>query len=230
LKNTANLKNRLVKKTQDVSELLNSVMIDATPLNHAGKNVLKELNAPTLPTTFNALFSITASMLPKSRETLLLPSKLTLNSASRKNAPMNGPVARKTLSAFLLSRNVRKNVEPNSPAGNYASPKKETHLLPTLPSVLPNNTALENLLNSRMSLPSWVPNSVSETTVQEKLRLVEKIKAAFELFKLVRNSAMMTRLAGLTALLKRVTLLLKLSGNAFLTTTASIRLKLLLLL
>ena len=156
LKNTASLKNRLVKKIPDVSELLNSVMIDATPLNHAGKNVLKELNAPTLPTTFNALFSITASMLPKSRETLLLPSKLTLNSASRKNAPMNGPVARKTLSAFLLSRNVRKNVEPNSPAGNYASPKKETHLLPTLPSVLPNNTALENLLRLIMSKSSFL--------------------------------------------------------------------------
>jgi len=230
LKNTASLKNRLVKKIPDVSELLNSVMIDATPPDHAGKNALKELSAPTLPTTLNALLRINVSMLPKSRETLLQLLRLTLNNALRKNVPTNGPAARRILSAFLLSRNARKNAEPNSPAGNYASPKKETHLQPTSPSVLPKNTALENLLNSRMSLPSWVPNSVSETTALEKLRLVEKIKAAFELFKLARKNAMMTRLAGLTALLKKVTLLLKLSGNASLTTTASIRLKLLLLL
>ena len=101
----------------------------------------------------NALSTTTVSIKWKPLLQLL---RLTLNNALRKNVPTNGPAARRILSAFLLSRNARKNAEPNSPAGNYASPKKETHLQPTSPSVLPKNTALENLLRLIMPKSSFL--------------------------------------------------------------------------
>ena len=69
---------------------------------------------------------------------------------------------------------------------------------------------------------------VSDNTVQIKLKLVLKIQDASELFKTVNMSAMITKLAGPTVLLRKEIPQQVLSGSVSLIMTASIKSQLLL--
>ena len=67
---------------------------------------------------------------------------LTLNNASRKNALMNGLLARKMPNALLLFRIAKRNVEQKHHAGLFACPPKEVKPLSMWPNVLRRMAAI----------------------------------------------------------------------------------------
>ena len=126
-----------------------------------------------------------------------------------------------------LSINATRNVEQANPAGNSVL-QELTQQLSMLLSVLLLITVLDPRKKLKQLLLLSLLKIVSDNTVQIKLKLVLKIQDASELFKTVNMSAMITKLAGPTVLLRKEIPQQVLSGSVSLIMTASIKSQLLL--
>jgi hypothetical protein len=119
---------------------------------------------------------------------LLLPYKLILSNALKRNAPLNGLLAKKTLNASLLSKIVRLNADQRFHVGLFASLEKEVKLPLMLPNV-PKPTTAYQILSLQLLLSSLLLNSALNNTAAINSQLAKKTQNASLPFKTAKRSA-----------------------------------------
>ena len=138
LRKNALMSGLLARKMPNALLLFRIVKRNAEQKHHAGLFACPPKGVKPLSMWPNALRRMDAI----SRQFKRLWPLLTLNNASRKNALMNGLLARKMPNALLLFRIAKRNVEQKHHAGLFACPPKEVKPLSMWPNVLRRMAAI----------------------------------------------------------------------------------------